>query len=81
MLQPRPSDNVITALLEAELTECRKLVYLFITCLLYIYDSNGSVEVWHDAIVRLAKWYKDKGRGLLQARLLVEHAEWCLYHR
>ena len=81
MLQPRPSDNVITALLEAELTECRKLVYLFITCLLYIYDSNGSVEAWHDAIVRLAKWYKDKGCGLLQARLLVEHAEWCLYHR
>ena len=46
----------------------------------YIYNSNGSVEAWHDAIIRLAKWYKDKGRGLLQARLLVELAEWCLYH-
>ena len=26
VLQPRPSDHVITAILEAELVECRKLV-------------------------------------------------------
>ena len=45
----------------------------------YIYNRNGSVAVWHDAIIRLAKWYKDKGRGLVQARLLIEHAEWCLH--
>ena len=29
MLQPHPSDHVITTTLEAELTECRKLVGVF----------------------------------------------------
>lgn len=37
MLQPRPLDHVITAILEAELTECRKLVII----LLLNFTSNG----------------------------------------
>lgn len=82
VLQPYPSDHVITAVLEMELTECRKsVVTLLVVTISYQYcDSNGSVEAWHEAIIRLAKRYKDKGCGLLQARLLVEHAEWSLYH-
>ena len=43
MLEPRPSDHVITAILEAELMECRKLVDII------FYYSN--ILVYYSSII------------------------------